>query len=233
MTRLMFFLLLDTYTVGKRIREVAAEDLTLRAGLQEVLQAVAVDGGLQLRDELPGAGAVGLDEGSVDVLGPDVFLPLLHGAVGLELPGGGGLHDLVEPLVRHGPADQQLAGADVVQGEGLDLGDVDAHLPVDAGALDADDDSEVGGEPGDVRGPTTVTAHVVGRNISDVVHKSLLELHKALVLTSLSIVLKGTVKRNFFGIEKNTHPLLFIRFSFSLEMISPVIRHHVESETAL
>ena len=115
----------------------------------------------------------------------------------------------------------------------MDLGDVDAHLPVDAGALDADDDSEVGGEPGDVSGAATVTAHVVGRNISDVVHKSLLELHKALVLTSLSIVLKGTVKRNFFGIEKNTHPLLFIRFSFSLEMISPVIRHHVESETAL
>ena len=52
----MFFLLLDTYTVGKRIREVAAEDLTLRAGLQEVLQAVAVDGGLQLRHQLPVSG---------------------------------------------------------------------------------------------------------------------------------------------------------------------------------
>ena len=138
---------------------------------------MAVDGGLQLRHELPGAGAVGLDEGSVDVLGPDVLLPLLHGAVGLELAGGGGLHDLVEPLVGHRPTDEELAGADVVQDEWLYLGDVDAHLSVYAGALNTNYHTEVSWEPGDVRGSATVTAQVVGRNISYVVHEGLLELH--------------------------------------------------------
>ena len=104
---------------------------------------MVVDGGLQLRHQLPGVGAVGLDEGPVDVLCSDVLLPLLHGAGGLEFPGGGRLHDLVEPLVGHGSADQQLAGADVVQGERLDLGDVDAHLSVDAGALNTNYHTEV------------------------------------------------------------------------------------------
>ena len=132
-----------TYTVGERISEVTAEDLTLRTGLQEVLHAVIVDGRLQLRHQLAGVGAVGLDEGPVNVLGSDVLLPLLHGAVGLEFPGGGGLHDLVEPLVGHGSADQELAGADVVQGERLDLGDVDPHLSVDTRALNANYHTEV------------------------------------------------------------------------------------------
>ena len=132
-----------TYTVGERISEVTAEDLTLRTGLQEVLHAVVVNGGLELRHQLPGVGAVGLDEGPVDVLGSDVLLPLLHGAVGLEFPGGGGLHDFVEPLVGHGSADQELAGADVVQGERLDLGDVDPHLSVDTRALNANYHTEV------------------------------------------------------------------------------------------
>ena len=141
--RLFSFYCRSTYTVGQRISEVAAQDLTLSAGLQEVLHAVVVDGGLQLRHQLAGVGAVGLDEGPVDVLCSDIFLPLLHGAGGLKFPGGGGLHDLVEPLVGHGSADQQLAGADVVQGEGLDLADVDPHLSVDAGALNANYHTEV------------------------------------------------------------------------------------------
>jgi hypothetical protein len=47
------------------------------------------------------------------------------------------LHDLVESLVGHDPADEELTSAHVVQGQRLDLGDVNAHLPVDPAALDA------------------------------------------------------------------------------------------------
>ena len=39
------------------------------------------------------------------------------------------------------PGHKKLTGADVVEGEGLDLGDVDAHLPVDPRALDAHDNT--------------------------------------------------------------------------------------------
>ena len=47
-----------------------------------------------------------------------------------------GLHDLVEALVGHDPAHEELTSAHVVQGQGLDLGDVNAHLTVDPTALD-------------------------------------------------------------------------------------------------
>ena len=43
---------------------------------------------------------------------------------------------------------QELGGSQEVQVQGLDPGVVDAHLPVDPRALDADQDSQVGGEPG-------------------------------------------------------------------------------------
>lgn len=46
-----------------------------------------------------------------------------------------------------GAAYQQLGGAEDVQGEGLDAGVMHAQLPVDAGALDARQDAQVGGEP--------------------------------------------------------------------------------------
>ena len=42
---------------------------------------------------------------------------------------------------------QQLGGAQLVQLHGLDAGDVDAHLPVDPGALDAGQDAQVSGQP--------------------------------------------------------------------------------------
>ena len=73
-----------------------------------------------------------------------------HGAGGLDLGGvavgaaHGGLHDLVEGLVGHDARDEQLRRADVVERQRLDLGDVHAHLAVDARALDADDHAEVG-----------------------------------------------------------------------------------------
>ena len=47
-----------------------------------------------------------------------------------------GLHDLVEALVGHDPAHEELTSAHVVQGQRLDLGDVNAHLTVDPAALD-------------------------------------------------------------------------------------------------
>jgi len=47
------------------------------------------------------------------------------------------LHDLVEALVGHDPAHEELTSAHVVQGQRLDLGDVNAHLAVDPAALDA------------------------------------------------------------------------------------------------
>ena len=220
--------------VGQRVGQLAAEQVALRAGLQQVLQAVRVHGGLELRVQLPRGAAVGLHVGAVHVLGADVRLALLHGAAGPQLDAPArGLHDLVEPLVGHGPADQQLARADVVEGEGLDLGDVDAHLAVDARALDADDDPEVGGEPGDVRGAATITAQLVGGNVSDVVHQRLLELHQALVLTTLPVVLKGSVQRHLLGVEEDTHPLLLGDLRLRLEVVCPVVGDHVEAEPVL
>ena len=50
----------------------------------------------------------------------------------------------VEGVVGHDARDEQLRRADVVERERLDLGDVDAHLAVDARALDADYHAEVG-----------------------------------------------------------------------------------------
>ncbi len=67
-----------------------------------------------------------------------------HGAVRADLRVcGPRLHDLVEAVVGHDSGDEQLAGADVVQRQRLDLGDVHAHFAVDAGALDANDHTEV------------------------------------------------------------------------------------------
>ena len=76
------------------------------------------------------------------------FTPYSHRAGGLDLAAvavgvDGGLHDLVEGLVGHDARDEQLRSADVVEGERLDLGDVDAHLAVDARTLDADYHAEV------------------------------------------------------------------------------------------
>lgn len=50
------------------------------------------------------------------------------------------------PQVQEAPY-QQLRGAEDVQGEGLDTGVVHTQLPVDAGALNARQDAQVGGEP--------------------------------------------------------------------------------------
>lgn len=45
---------------------------------------------------------------------------------------------------------QQLGGAEDIQGEGLDAGIMYAQLPMDAGALDARQDAQVGGKPGGI-----------------------------------------------------------------------------------
>ena len=156
--------------VGQGVSQVAAEEVTLCRGLEQVLKAVIVHGGLQLSVELPGGGAVGLHIGAVAVLGPDVRLPLLHRAARAQLPVRGGLHDLVEPLVGHRPGHQELAGPDVVQSQGLDLCDVDPHLPVNARTLDTDNNTEVDSEPGDVTVASAITALVIGGNIPDVIH---------------------------------------------------------------
>ncbi len=58
-----------------------------------------------------------------------------------------GLHDFVEGLVGHDARDEQLRRADVVERQRLDLGDVHAHLAVDARALDAHDHAEVRRQP--------------------------------------------------------------------------------------
>lgn len=55
------------------------------------------------------------------------------------------------PQVQEAPY-QQLRGAEDVQGEGLDTGVVHSQLPVDAGALNARQDAQVGGEPRGVCG---------------------------------------------------------------------------------
>ena len=66
-----------TYTGGKGVGEIAAEERALRAALQQVLNAVVVNSVLELGVKLPGAGAVRLDEGLVHVFTPDYLLPLL------------------------------------------------------------------------------------------------------------------------------------------------------------
>lgn len=45
------------------------------------------------------------------------------------------------------PPHQELRSSQLVQLHGLDAGDVDPHLSVDAGALDAGQDPQVGGQP--------------------------------------------------------------------------------------
>lgn len=96
----------------------------------------------------------------------------LHGAIHVRLGDvQRGLHDLVEAMVRHVPGDEELRRGNVIQlskrkktgqifrirsliiktfsewrmfyHEGLDAGDVDAHLPVNARAFDANDDAEI------------------------------------------------------------------------------------------
>ena len=62
---------------------------------------------------------------------------VLHATLWMRFAAWAGLHDLVESLVGHDPADEELTSAHVVQGQRLDLGDVNAHLPVDPAALDA------------------------------------------------------------------------------------------------
>ena len=42
---------------------------------------------------------------------------------------------------------------------------MNAHLPVDAWALDADDDAEVGGQPGHVVARPAVAAELVGTKV--------------------------------------------------------------------
>ena len=58
-----------------------------------------------------------------------------------------GLHDLVERVVGHVAGDEQLRRRYVVQDQRLDARHVHAHLAVNAAALDAHDDAEVGREP--------------------------------------------------------------------------------------
>lgn len=45
------------------------------------------------------------------------------------------------------PPHQEFRSSQLVQLHGLDAGDVDPHLSVDAGALDAGQDPQVGGQP--------------------------------------------------------------------------------------
>lgn len=54
----------------------------------------------------------------------------------------------VSPLATVKWTHQQLGGPQDVQVQTLDPGVVDAHLPVDPRALDADQHPEVGGQPG-------------------------------------------------------------------------------------
>lgn len=124
--------------------------LRLPEGLQQVEQAVRVDGGLQVSEDLRGAAAKRRHEPPLLVLGANVRLALLHGGVGpglLARRGGRGLHDPVEGIVGHDPGHEQLRRAHVIERQALDLGDVHAHLAVDAGALDAHDDAEVRRQP--------------------------------------------------------------------------------------
>ena len=159
-----------TYAVGKRIGEITAKDLALGAGLEKILQTVIVHRTLKLSIKFTRVGAVRLYEGSVNVLGSDILLSLLHCTAGVELPVGGRLHNFVESLIWHCSADEELAGADVVQRQWLYLGDVDTHLPMDAGALDTHDHTKVSWQPRDIVGASTITAQVVGRNIPNIVH---------------------------------------------------------------
>ncbi len=69
----------------------------------------------------------------------------LHGAVGIQFGCSLGLHDAVEVLIGHDSCYKELRGANVVQRQGLNLGDVDSHFPMNSGALDANDHAKVGG----------------------------------------------------------------------------------------
>lgn len=57
------------------------------------------------------------------------------------------ISSLLPPNRPFQPPHQEFRSSQLVQLHGLDAGDVDPHLPVDAGALDAGQDPQVGGQP--------------------------------------------------------------------------------------
>ena len=60
-----------------------------------------------------------------------------------------------------------------------------------------------------------------------------MELHEALVLTGLAVVLEGPVKTDLLGVKKHTHPLLLVDLCLGLEVVGSVVGHHVEAEPIL
>lgn len=54
-----------------------------------------------------------------------------------------------------------------------------------------------------------------------------------MVFTGFSIIFKGSVKTDLLGVKKHTHPLLLVNLSLCLEVVGPVVGHHVETESVL
>ena len=54
-----------------------------------------------------------------------------------------------------------------------------------------------------------------------------------MVLTGFAVILKGPVKTDLLGVKKHTHPLLLVDLCLGLEVVSPVVGHHVEAKPVL
>ena len=54
-----------------------------------------------------------------------------------------------------------------------------------------------------------------------------------MVLTGFAVILKGPVKTDLLGVKKHTHPLLLVDLCLGLEVVSPVVGHHVEAQSVL
>ena len=112
---------ISTYAGRQGVGDVDLQVDTLANALEQIFDAVVGNRALQLGIKLSGGGAVPLEERLVHVLHPNHLLPLLHRALRMKPLRADRLHDLVEGVVGHGPADKELAGPYPVQGQGLDL----------------------------------------------------------------------------------------------------------------
>ena len=81
--------------------------------------------------------------------------------------------------------------------------------------------TKVSGEPGDIVLAATITAELVGGRVAYVGDEGLLELHQALVLPRLPVVLEGAVEGLLLRVEQDGHPFVPLRVRLRLEVVGP------------
>ena len=210
-----------------RVLQDVGEVEALLLDVQHGLQVAAVDGVGQVRQHLGGAAAARAHPLVLDVLGANEVLALHHAGVAAQLGHGEILlRHLVERVVAHAMRHQQLRRAQVVQDQGPDARELHAEFAVHARALDADQDAQVGGDPGRV-GRAAVAALVVAWQAADHLHDALRQLVHRLDHRRLLAVVRGrqvAVEQVLEGVVQHAHPLLLLLLVVRLEDVLAVLR---------